>query len=268
MRSLIILGSGRSGTSAVAGLFRHVPGVFYGYETLAPTAGNARGYYECEVVNAINNLLIRQMTGTALLDLAPASVLPFVENRFPWMHRDTRALWMAQPKKPLAWRLGYDVAHLMGRIAAHRPFCLKDPRFGFTLDLWRPHLPDDTGFLVVYRDPERTVGSMLHDATALYERPLPLTEDWAVGHWRLVYERILREREKDPERWLVVSNDDVLSGAALPAIGAFARCEVDAGHIDRKFMTAPAAPTTSAAWPDCRRMHGRLRDMSDRDLEL
>ena len=82
MRNLIILGSGRSGTSAVAGLFRNVPGVFYGYETLAPSPGNERGYYECEVVNAINNLLIRQMTGAALLDLAPAAWLPFIENRF------------------------------------------------------------------------------------------------------------------------------------------------------------------------------------------
>ena len=266
MRNLIILGSGRSGTSAVAGLFRRVPGIFYGYETLAASQGNQRGYYECEVANAINNVLIRQMTGTALLDLVPLPLLPGIENRFPWMHRDTRALWMARPRNPLKWRLSYDLAHLIGRIVSHRPFCLKDPRFGFTLDLWRPHLPDDTRFLVVYRDPERTVGSMLHDSTALYERPLPVTEDWAARHWSLVYDRILAEREKDASRWLVVRNDEVISGAALPAIEAFAECRIDAGHIDAKFLTAAPSPATSRAWGDCHRMHERLGEISDRDL--
>ena len=167
MRNLIILGSGRSGASAVAGLFRNVPDVFYGYDVLSASISNPRGYFECEVVNFINNVLLRQMTGTALLDVLPKPLLRYVEDRFSRMHRDTRSLWLACPRRPLPWRLGYEWAHMMVRLTAHRPFCLKDPRFSFTLPIWRPHLPDETRFIVVFRDPETTVASMLRDATAL-----------------------------------------------------------------------------------------------------
>lgn len=243
MRNLIILGSGRSGTSAVAGLFRKVPNIFYGYDALEPTPGNRFGYYEDEVVNALNNVLIRQMTGTALLDLAPPKWLPHIEKRFSWMHRDTRSLWMARPTKPLNWRLSYDLAHLMGRICAHQPFCLKDPRFGFTLPLWRPYLPEDTRFLVVFRDPDPTVKSMLRDARALYEPPLPVTETWCLEHWRLLYTRVLEQRDDDEAGWLFVNSDEVISGAAVPAIEAFADCAVDTSQLDGRLLRAAPAET-------------------------
>lgn len=261
MRNLIVLGAGRSGTSAVAALFRNVRDIFYGYEVLAPTADNRFGYYEDEVVNAINNALIRQMTGTTLLDLVPQKWLPRIEERFPWMHRDTRSLWMALPKKPLHWRLSYDVGHMMGRICAHQPFCLKDPRFGFTLPQWRPYLPEDTRFLVVFRDPARTVSSMLRDATALYDPPLPLTKTWAEEHWRLLYTRVCEQRGSDDDRWLFVESEDVVSGAAIPAIGRFAETELDTAELDGKLLTAQGG----ASGPEP--LYGRLKEIAARDLE-
>src|SRR3546814_18283334 len=95
MNNLIILGSGRSGTSAVAGLFRNVKDVFYGYDVLAPTDGNTTGYFEAEVVNAVNNVLLRQMTRVSILDVLPEWLVSRVSNRFPVPHRDTPPLWLS-----------------------------------------------------------------------------------------------------------------------------------------------------------------------------
>jgi hypothetical protein len=246
MRNLILLGSGRSGTSAVASLFRNVPGIFYGYDVLAPTIANPRGYYEDEVVNAVNNILLRQITGTMLLDLVPERLLPWVERRFSWMHRDTRSLWIARPRRPLRWRLGYDIAHLIGRICSHQPFCLKDPRFCFTLPMWMPYLPEGVRFLAVVRRPAATVQSMMRDASELYERPLALTRNWAFEHWQLAQEKILAMRgAQGADHWLIVDFDEVLNGAAMPAIEAFAECKVDVGAIDTRIIRSETAPELS-----------------------
>lgn len=243
MRNLILLGSGRSGTSLLASLFRNVPDIFYGYDVLAPTIANPRGYYEDEVVNAVNNILLRQITGTMLLDLVPEKLLPWVARRFSWMHRDTRSLWIARPRRPLRWRLGYDIAHLIGRICSHQPFCLKDPRFCFTLSLWMPYLPEGVRFLAVVRHPAATVQSMVRDASELYERPLALTRDWAFEHWQLAQEKILamRTTARNPDDWLIVGFDELVSGAAVPVIEAFAECKVDSGKIDANIIRSGSA---------------------------
>lgn len=232
MKNLIILGSGRSGTSAVAGLFRSEPGIFYGYDILEPTGDNPTGYYECEVVNTLNNILLRQMTGVSLLDVLPSWLLPSVERRFSWVHRDTRSLWLARPKRQLRWRLSYDIAHLMHRMARHQPFCLKDPRFTFTLPLWQPYLPDGVRFVVVFRHPVATVASIMRDAVALYgNRPLPVDRAWTIDHWKMVYENILQQRLEDPDKWMFIDFEQVKSGLSLDALGAFSDSTLDKTHL-------------------------------------
>jgi hypothetical protein len=238
MRNLVVLGAGRSGTSSVASLFRQIPSIFYGYDLLSVTESNPRGYYEDEVVNAINNVLLRQMTGTTILDVIPKSLLPWIEKRFPWPHRDTRLLWIARPTRPWRWRLGYELGHLIGRICSHQPFCLKDPRFSFTLPSWKPCLPRGTRFLAVFRAPELTVRSMMRDAKELYDPPLALTEEWAFEHWKLAYTNILtmRKAADRPDDWLFVHFDDVLDGSAFLAIEKFADCQIDRSAIDRRIV--------------------------------
>lgn len=277
MKNLIVLGSGRSGTSAVAGLFRSEPGIFYGYDLMAAGEGNPTGYYECEVVNTINNILIRQMTGVALLDVLPRWIVPWVERRFPWTHRDTRSLWLARPSRTLGWRLSYDIAHLISRMTGRQPFCLKDPRFGFTLASWRPYLPDDVRFLVVFRDPEETVASIMRHATAHYgDRPLPVTEAWAIEHWKLMYKGIIAQRQNDEAQWMFVDFADVLSREALPALGAFTEAELDtqllkgpkpASHPSR---SKPSANSSQTLLAELRRLarHDMNRFTSEPPVEV
>ena len=269
MKNLIILGSGRSGTSAVAGLFRHVPGIFYGYDPLQPSQGNPTGYYEDEVVNTINNILLRQMTGVTLLDLVPSWLRPFVARHIPWTHRDTRSLWLACPKRPLRWEMSYDVAHLVGRMARNQPFCFKDPRFGFTLPLWRPYLPDDARFIVVFRDPVQTIRSILRDAVELYgERPLAVTEDWAINHWKLIHNRIFEQRAADKDgQWLFLELGSVLSGRATAALERFCDHKIDTVHL-RPLRAYPSPQTKNELGikEECGPLFERLCAMAETDL--
>lgn len=267
MQNLIILGSGRSGTSAVTGLFRSEPGIFLGYEILKPGEGNPTGYFECEVVNTINNVLLRQMTGVSLLDVVPRWLVPLVENRLPWTHRDTRSLWLARPKRKLHWRLSYDIAHLITRMTAHQPFCLKDPRFGFTLPLWRPYLPADVRFLVVFRDPAETVASIMRHATAHYgDRPLPVTEEWALDHWKLMYQAILEQRRNDEAAWMFVDFADVLSRKAIPALRAFAHADLDTELLKAPKPASPASPSRPAD-QSCQALLADLRRLARDDMK-
>ena len=59
MRSCLILGAGRSGTSMTAGLLRH-SGAFFGFEMLGASPANPRGYYEDRLLNITNNLIIQR----------------------------------------------------------------------------------------------------------------------------------------------------------------------------------------------------------------
>jgi hypothetical protein len=267
MKNLIVLGSGRSGTSAVSSLFRNERDVFFGYDMMEASEGNPTGFYECEVVNTINNILLRQMTGVTLLDVLPNWLVPLVENRFPWTHRDTRSLWLARPKRKLAWRLSYDIAHLISRMSRRQPFCFKDPRFGFTLPLWRPYLPEGVRFLVVFRDPAETVASIMKHAAAHYgDRPLPVTEEWAISHWKLMYESILSQRRNDEDHWMIVDFADVLSGEAIPALRVFADAELDLGLLK---PSKPKLGSSSSNHADqsCQTLMNELRRLAYNDLK-
>jgi hypothetical protein len=267
VENLIVLGSGRSGTSAVSSLFRKEPGIFFGYDIMGAGEGNPTGYYECEVVNALNNILLRQMIGVTLLDVLPAWIAPWFEERFPWTHRDTRSLWLARPKRKLTWRLSYDIAHLINRMSRRQPFCFKDPRFGFTLPLWRPYLPESVRFLVVFRDPAETVASIMRHAAAHYgDRPLPVTEDWAIDHWKLMYESILSQRRNEEARWMIVDFADVLSGEAVPALQVFADAKLDTGHLKPSHASFSSSPLKQTH-QSCQSLLDELRLLARQDLE-
>ena len=231
MRSLLILGSGRSGTSMVAGLFR-ASGAWFGDEPVEAKRANPTGSYEDKAVNELNSVLITRLLVWRLTRWLPGPLLDPV-------HRDFRALWLAAPPVLLPRRVPAELRARMRAFLERVPFCLKDPRFNVTFELWRPSLPEGCRFLVVFRDPDRTAESVLRDAREAYAPPLPVTPDWVYRQWWRGYRRNLR-RAASGDGWLFVHYDDVVSGAALPAIEAFAECRVDAAHVDPAVARASA----------------------------
>ncbi|GAG00922.1 unnamed protein product, partial [marine sediment metagenome] len=71
------MGSGRSGTSLVAGCLRNA-GYCMGGDLIEPTESNPRGYFESREVNALNEALMRGVSaerGPGFLGVFPGRVL-------------------------------------------------------------------------------------------------------------------------------------------------------------------------------------------------
>lgn len=223
MHNVIILGSGRSGTSMVAGLFRH-NGAFQGKELLAPTISNPLGYYEDKHLNLLNNALIERMLRWPTLNR--------LRTRISWpAHTDPRCYWLAAPRWLRKSPLTAEQQEQMTWYTAQQPFCYKDPRFNVTLHLWEPFLPPDTRYLVIFREPDKTVDSILRDAQELYRPPLPLTEKWGYIMWHRTYERLLHRYGGHPH-WMFIHYGQVQSLEAIPAMEAFVDARLDAANIN------------------------------------
>ena len=253
MHNLLILGSGRSGTSMTAGLFRE-SGAYMGESFHPPRAANQFGFFEDEEINAINDQIVLRMLQRGW----PRRAWRFA----PAIHRHPNALWLAAPRRIRAVDAPPELREAM-RKHLDAPFCLKDPRFGFTLPTWRPELPD-TRFVVVFRDPDTTVDSMLREARET-SKPLPLTADWAYKAWDRMYRRLLDELSREGE-WLFIRYEAIASGTALPALEAFAQTGLCTTQVSPDVRRAQPRADTSARARRCRTLFERLLERANRDV--
>jgi hypothetical protein len=194
----------------VAGMFRN-SGHFMGSRLLAPTAANPLGFYEDHDVTNLNNKILDCMFRWPVLD--------FVRRRFaPKAHYNVLAYWLAAPERIPNIRLPSGLLEEMKGHLARQPFCYKDPRFSVTLPYWQEHLPENTVFLVIFREPAKTVESIVR----LFRNdnlPWTIGELWAYRSWWRNYARLLKHARDD--KWLFVHYDQVVSSTAVDRISAF-----------------------------------------------
>ncbi len=256
LHNVLILGSGRSGTSMVAALFRN-SGYFMGFDLLGASPANLYGYYEDTGITEINNLLLRRMLGWPLIRLLPLLT--------PAAHRDPRALWLAAPRRR-HWR-GEPImplVRLMDAYARRQPFCYKDPRFSATLPVWERFLPVGTRRIVVFRDPDQTVDSILRDAAESYDPRLRVSARWSYTAWRRSYSRLLHIAGAGGPA-LFIHYDDVASGDALPVLAAFTGAEIDSTEIDLSVSRSRAVTRRLPVAVACRELYDRLRTRAAAD---
>jgi hypothetical protein len=212
------MGSGRSGTSMVAGTL-YGAGYFMGENILPATSLNPKGYYESKDVEQINEALLSQ--------IVPSRPRGFLGNFF--RDRPTRNLrWLA--RVPMGAKINYspEITLEIEALTQKQPFCFKDPRFCYTLPVWRPVLKD-TVFLCIFRHPAATASSImnLHDKNKL--EGLAINFQQALMVWQLMYQHILQiHRHEGP--WLFMHYDQVLQAEGLDKIESFIE-----GKIDRNF---------------------------------
>lgn len=221
MRNCIILGSGRSGTSMLAGML-HSSGYYMGDQLLPPTTSNPRGYFEDRAINELNEDL--------LVQLRPVRPTGKTRRLYPWRlyygHH-----WLAVLSLQAAVRATPALTTQMQSFTAQPPYCFKDPRFCYTLEAWRPFL-DAAAFLCVFREPGRTAASMITDSHEQeYLSDLKLTRRRALRVWTSMYRHVL-EKHMHQGQWLFVHYDQILDGSAIPRIEHLTESRVDTGFID------------------------------------
>lgn len=186
VRNCVVLGCARNGTSISTAVIAQNTGHWLGPELLPPDQWNWGGYFESEPVNAINDEL-----------LGP---LPSVT---PWVPAPRHRFLSAMPAEQAVFgTVPEPMRQMMAELTSKRPFCLKDPRFCYTLTAWEPYL-DDALRVCVFRDPESAARSLIRFGTEVSE--VPINREIALEIWRLAYASILSQVPKG--EWLFVDVD-------------------------------------------------------------
>ena len=252
MRSCIVLGCGRSGTSLAAGLLRDA-GYSFGPARLPPTRANPRGYFESREVNELNEEILREVFPFARF--IPSRIAKWLR----WGPYYGGQLWLTALSEPVEWNISAATRTRIERLTNRTPFAYKDPRFCYTLNAWKPFLPADCRFVCVFRQPSVVADSILRNvATAPYLDNLSLTVDEAINVWTCMYRIVLKRHYEQPDRWLFVSYDDILAGEGARAIGRHLEAEVDTTFAKPSLNRSDAVDV--ALPEETRRIYSDLRE--------
>lgn len=250
MRSCLVLGSGRSGTSLAAGIVADA-GYFTGDRHWDATEANPKGFFEDRGVNAINERLLAPLTPWTL----PGLLSRLMPRRIGWLQR-----WLAVVPVDAEIASSRSLDRRMAAATSRRPFCLKDPRFCYTLPAWRPHLGDCV-FLCVFRHPAVTLTSLRRELdSAPYLRGLELDDDHLLGMWCAAYSHILDLHHVEGE-WLFAHYDQVLSGACLAAWSAALGVELSSEFAEPELSRSSAGGRSVPA--EALEIYARLRALAD-----
>ncbi|MHA1600773.1 MAG: hypothetical protein ACTSW2_08085, partial [Alphaproteobacteria bacterium] len=157
-------------------------GYFIGEDYLPPRDSNPKGFFEGREVNTINERILKSSLTAGQRLQQPVLRLARRLN-LPW--RSARALhsrgeaWLMPIPLSATIRGNAAIETQISTLTAHAPFCFKDPRFSYTLPVWRPHLDlERTVFLCIFRHPAETAASIAKECrTQPYLRGMHIPTD-------------------------------------------------------------------------------------------
>lgn len=188
-----------------AGLLRSA-GYFMGDHIWPANAGNPKGLFEDREVNAVNDQLI----GLALPEEASLGGLrELIFGREPRFDKFQRWMAVLRPGTPIP--CFPEMRERIRSLTARQPFCFKDPRFSYTLQVWRPYLADAL-LVCVFRQPSVVADSMVREcARTDYMRRLAIDARWALKVWDAMYSWILDIHYPLGGDWYFVHYDQLLN---------------------------------------------------------
>lgn len=203
MHNCLIMGSGRSGTSMVAGTLAKK--YYMGKNLIPPRASNPKGFFESSFINLqINEPLL-------------APILPNFVAGQRWL-----SIFPMNGKLPKVATL----RKRMKAVTGETPFCYKDPRFCYTLPAWRPFLTN-TKFICVFRHPIATAQSIIRSCkTDKYLRTINMTTNKALSIWAAMYSHVIKKHQHIGD-WLFVHYDQMFDIDILYKIENFLGTAID-----------------------------------------
>lgn len=236
MNNILILGSGRSGTSMLTGMLAKA-GYHLGenFEYLKKDKANPKGYFEDYEVNTINE------------DILEISLFSIPETLRKWILPSFtfyRARWLAIIPKWKKINTTNDIDTRIDAVISKSSFCYKDPRFSYTLPIWQQFFKNNNvrvKYLVVYREPNKTADSICRECKenrALH--PLKMNNKRALKVWELMYWHILENYKKDlqKENWMFVHFNQLFSLEIIEKIENFTGCSIDQEFPEKQLSRA------------------------------
>lgn len=242
MKNLLILGSGRSGTSMLAGSLASA-GYFFGRNPhyLGKNKSNLKGFYEDFEVNTINEDILKLS-----LPIIPEKLRKIVFPSYTFY----RARWLA--RLPLNRKINTteEIQHRIKTIVLNEPFCLKDPRFCYTLPVWEKHLNSATRYVVIFRDPAQTAASILRESK---ESPglknLRVTRKIALQVWKSTYSHVIKNFHKSSRQkdWFFLHFDQMFDPEVVRKLEVFLEAKIDIEFPEKRISrTRDVVPDYSA----------------------
>jgi hypothetical protein len=212
LRNVLILGSGRSGTSMLAGTLARA-GWFVGESPYAPRASNPKGFFESAEINGINEYLL-------------AEALPPSEGTRDWQR------WLARLPDDLECRASARVDERIRASVRRAPWCFKDPRLCYTLPVWRPHV-GAAALVCVFRDPAVTARSIVKECRdEEYLHGLGMDAARALEVWNCMYRRVLDRHRREGD-WLFLHYEQALTPAGLERVERFVGAPISRDFPDQ-----------------------------------
>ncbi len=202
-------------------------GYFMGDTLMDANEANPKGYFESREVEAINDAVIRTMLKPQPWEYRVRWIRPLPRQPdFKQAESWAKVRWLALvPPNRVPEVMPEDQTEI-ARLTAQTPFCFKDPRFCYTLPVWRDYLRD-TVFICVFRHPAITATSILKEVEREpYMRGITYDYDQALQMWLYMYRHIL-ERHHQHGTWLFLHYDQVLTPAGLDQIERFTESKVN-----------------------------------------
>lgn len=229
MKNTIILGSGRSGTSLTAGMLSK--SYYKGQNMVESWDANPRGFFEDKRINALNEQLLAQFTANQFerRNLRNGIYQNLqLKDGFKFGQR-----WLAniEGHQELNFRVSRSQLKTMQQLLSEEPYCLKDPRFSYTLGAWQPVL-SNIGFICVFREPSKTVSSIEKFIEGQrHSLGFQITPDFFLDMWCNQYEYII-EHLSSTGNWLFVHYDQIISKEKIHEIESFLETTIDDSFID------------------------------------
>lgn len=221
LKNVIVLGSGRSGTSMAAGILSG-SGFYMGSNIYPASISNPKGNFESWEINGINERLLAQVV--------PGR--PPLLGRWIFHERPTVGQrWLAHVPLETAIPCPPKIKERIRKVVQKSPFCFKDPRFSYTLPAWRPFLKNVV-FICIFREPTITATSILKVCKdAPYLRDFLINFDRVLEIWCLMYRHIL-EMHRYEGQWLFLHYDQLLKGDGLDRLERFVGTEINRDFPD------------------------------------
>ena len=223
LKNIIVLGSGRSGTSMLMGTLQNL-GYSMGRNLYESSVSNPKGYFESWDINGINEEIIAEN-----IPSRPRWIGDWLFRHRPELGQR----WLAQIPLKQTLCCSAELQNKIKRVTANQPFCFKDTRFSYTLPLWRPFL-GEAKFICVFRDPATTVTSILKDCRdSAYLQTLRVTPKDAFKVWALTYQHILKNHRHEGD-WLFIHYDQMLTQEGITRLELFLGHSVQHDFVDHK----------------------------------
>lgn len=221
----------------------HASGYHVGSKQYAPWDANPRGFFEDINVNRINE--------TLLMQLFPATwensgrFPPITKWKFLW--RWTQPIMDTEVHFSVSRRL----KRKMARCTRRHPYCLKDPRFSYTLDAWRDVLEKDAPlYICMFRHPAETVDSLVRLAKndEFLNAHTPISPEHGFRLWEAIYTHIL-ERHARRGDWLFVEYAQANSPQVHDELERRLGTEIERDFwADELHRSRPSEPVPESVW--------------------